>query len=232
VGGGPRVLVELEEVEIEVVVDVRELDVHLIPLQRRAQRGRILDEHARAGVDVQVRHAVAGADVVAVVQDHIEVAVVVEVREAGRARVEARREAARGALVVEETRSRAALVHVQVRRLGAERVGEERIDPAVAVDVAGRDALRVRDVDAEPGDALVDQRPGRALDQLVDEEQVLPLRSGTHEPVAVRHEDVEVAVVVDVGAFDALAPLRSARERRDRVELLGLCSESREDEGS
>jgi hypothetical protein len=119
-------------------------------------------------------------------------------------------------------RPRAALSSVK-KRIGVERVGEQEIGPAVAVDVAARDALGVREVHAQARHALVGEDARARLDELVDHEHVLALEPRRREALAVGEDEVEVAVQVDVDRLDALAPARRARDRaRLELELLGL----------
>jgi hypothetical protein len=71
-------LVRAEEVDVEVPVDVDEEHVHLPRLERRVQRGRVLRERPRSVVAEQVGSPLA-PDVVDIVHDQVDVAVVVDV---------------------------------------------------------------------------------------------------------------------------------------------------------
>ena len=185
-----RALVGPEEVEVPVIVDVSELDIHLTGLERRQERC-VLREVAYTIIAIQARPTRGrSTGVVGVIDDHIQIAIVVHITKGGRTRAEQRREATRLAFKVEVTRLCSTAVDVEVRQLRGEGVGVQRVDPTVTRQVACRDALGVRYVRTKACHGLIHKAPRGALRMLVHVEAALALRARGGKAITVSNEHI------------------------------------------
>mgnify|MGYP000011607774 CR=1 FL=1 len=150
----------------------------------------------------------------------VQVTIVVEVSEVGRGGAVVGRKPASRPLKRKEAGLGRTHVHVEEGTVRVKRVRKHGIHVPVAVDIARVNRLRIRTVHTKSRDTLIGKRERGDL-ELVDHQEVLTLRSGTGKAVAFRKEDIQVAVVVDVGTFHTFGPaLRVGECTRGVFELL------------